>query len=156
MRLIPRLACTVLPLLLMSVTAFGQQTDPAAPGEHEVVLNGARLWYRIAGQQIGAPPILFLHGGPGYNSYSFAALEGGRLESRARVIYLDQRGSGRSERPASRDYGMATLIEDIEALRRTLGVPKLAVMGHSFGGVLALEFAARHPESVSHLILVST
>lgn len=126
------------------------------PGVHEVTINGARLWYRVAGNSSSRlPPLVFLHGGPGYNSYSFAVLEGPRLESALRVVYFDQRGSGRSERPANGDYAMSTLVNDVEELRATLGVKQIAVMGHSFGGVLALEYSARYPERVSHLILVS-
>jgi proline iminopeptidase len=77
------------------------------------------------------------------------------MERELRVVYFDQRGSGYSERPASGDYALATLVEDVEALRRTLGVPKIALMGHSFGGFLALEYAAKYPQHVSHLVFVS-
>ena len=126
-------------------------------GAHETTINGARLWYRVAGNaSSSAPPLVFLHGGPGYNSYSFSALEGSRLEKTLRVVYFDQRGSGHSERPASRDYAMTTLVNDVEGLRNALGVNQIAVMGHSFGGVLALEYAARFPDRVSHLSLVSS
>jgi proline iminopeptidase len=71
------------------------------------------------------------------------------------MVYFDQRGSGNSERPWTRDYAMATLIEDIEGLRRELGVPQIALIGHSFGGTLALEYAAAYPARVSRLVIVS-
>lgn len=133
------------------------QTAPQAlhVGAHDAIVNGVRLWYRVGGASAPAtPPVLFLHGGPGYNSYSFAQLEGPLLERQLRMIYFDQRGSGRSERPWTRDYKMSTLVEDVDALRRTLGVDKLAIIGHSFGGTLALEYAAAHPEHVAGLVLV--
>jgi proline iminopeptidase len=98
--------------------------------------------------------VLFLHGGPGYNSYSFTQLEGPLLEKSLRMVYLDERGSGKSERPWTRDYKMQTLVEDVESLRRTLGIDRLAIIGHSFGGMLALEYAAAHPEHVAKLVLV--
>ena len=131
-------------------------SSPAlATGEHDVVVNGVRLWYRVAGAGApGTPPVVFLHGGPGYNSYSFAQIEGPLLEKQLRMIYLDQRGSGRSERPWTRDYKMTTLVEDVDGLRRSLGVSKLALIGHSFGGMLALEYASAHPAHVSKLVLV--
>lgn len=50
---------------------------------------------------------------------------------------------------------MATLVEDIEGLRRELGVPQIALIGHSFGGILALEYAATHPARVSRIVIVS-
>ena len=64
------------------------------------------------------------------------------FEKSFRMIYLDQRGSGRSERPWTKDYKLQTLVEDVEQLRKTLGVDKLAIIGHSFGGTLAFEYAA--------------
>lgn len=126
------------------------------PGVHETTINGARLWYRVAGSSTSSvAPVVFLHGGPGGNSYSFSVLEGPRLERSLRMVYFDQRGSGHSERPANRDYALATLVNDVEGLRATLGVNQITLVGHSFGGVLALEYAARYPEHVSHLVLVS-
>ena len=125
-------------------------------GPHNVVLNEVRFWYRVAGQsKTCAPPVIFLHGGPGYNSYSFSALIGPRLESALRIIYFDERGSGRSERPWNGHYQLDTLVNDIEALRRELGLQTVALIGHSFGGTLALEYAARYPEHVARMVLVS-
>jgi proline iminopeptidase len=134
--------------------------DQLAPGlrsgPHEAVLNGARHYYRVAGPATaGAPPVVFLHGGPGQGSAHFDALAGPFMERRLRMVYFDQRGSGHSERPASGDYALSTLVEDIEALRRALGVPKVALLGHSFGGSLALEYAAKYPERVSHVVFVA-
>jgi proline iminopeptidase len=149
---------------LLSTIALLPAARAAAPlnpallsGEHQTVANGIRLWYKVAGQAAApaAAPLLFLHGGPGYNSYSFEAQAGKALEGRLRMIYLDQRGSGRSERPWTGVYTIAAMVEDIEALRQQLGVPKLALMGHSFGGALALEYAAAYPQHVEKMVLVS-
>jgi proline iminopeptidase len=142
----------VLPLFLLVACASRQ----AQPGPHEVVLNGARHYYRIGGSApAGTPPVVFLHGGPGQGSEHFDGLAGPFMERELRMVYFDQRGSGASERPASGDYALSTLVEDIEALRRALGVPKVALVGHSFGSVLALEYAAKYPEHVSHVIIVA-
>ena len=120
------------------------------------VLNGVQLWYRVSGAAVqGRAPLLSLHGGPGYNSYSFEKTIGPRLERRMQVVYFDQRGSGRSERPAGGDYSMNTLVEDVEALRRYLGVPQIALLGHSFGATIALEYATRYPEHVQKLIVTN-
>ncbi len=125
-------------------------------GPHDVVINGVRLWYRVAGKQVtGVAPVVFLHGGPGQGSYHFAALAGPYVEPTLRLVYFDQRGSGRSERPWTGEYGKSTLIEDIEGLRRELGVQQIALIGHSFGGTLALEYAARYPEHVSAVVFVA-
>ncbi|HEV2146158.1 MAG TPA: alpha/beta fold hydrolase [Longimicrobiaceae bacterium] len=97
--------------------------------------------------------MVYLHGGPGGYSYDFAALAGPRLEPALRMVYFDQRGSGHSERPWTQAYSMDALVEDVEGLRRALGVPKIALLGHSFGVALALEYAARYPAHVSRMVL---
>jgi proline iminopeptidase len=154
MHTIFRSAALAAAVLCTSVHAAG--TAAMQPGEHQVVVGDVRLWYKVAGHGAkGAPPLLFLHGGPGYNSYSFEAQAGGTLEKKLQVIYFDQRGSGRSERPGRGEYSIAALVDDIEALRKTLGVDKLALMGHSFGGTLALEYAAKYPGHVAQMVLVS-
>lgn len=141
-----------------SASVVPESALPAAlrGGSHEVVLNGARHFYRVGGVTLaGVPPVVFLHGGPGQGSAHFDALAGPYLERQLRVVYFDQRGSGHSERPGSGDYALSTLVDDIEALRGVLGVPKVALVGHSFGGLLALEYAAKHPDNVSHLVAVA-
>ncbi|WP_230027296.1 alpha/beta fold hydrolase [Massilia sp. Bi118] len=154
-------SATLLTVLLAALACLpaaraASTTGAMQAGEHQAVVNDVRLWYKVAGRAgAGTPPLLFLHGGPGYNSYSFEAQAGKALESKLQLVYLDQRGSGRSERPWTGAYSIPAMVEDIEALRKQLGVPKLALMGHSFGGALALEYAAAYPQHVSKLVLVS-
>ncbi|WP_434383732.1 alpha/beta fold hydrolase [Melittangium boletus] len=126
-------------------------------GEYQEVLNGVRLYYRVAGAEGPAwqAPVLFLHGGPGYNSYSFARLMGTRLEKGRRMVYLDQRGCGQSERPWDGNYSLEAQLGDLEALRRELGVERWVLMGHSVGATLALEYATRYPERVAGVVYVS-
>lgn len=137
---------------------FAADSVPAGlqPGAHEVVVNGVRLWYRVAGSAPeDAPPVVFLHGGPGQGSQGFAALAGPHLEPHLRMVYLDQRGSGRSERPWTGEYALETLVEDVEGLRRALGVPRIGIIAQSFGGVLGLEYAARYPHHVSRMVIAA-
>jgi proline iminopeptidase len=136
-------------VLLMAALPASAQVGARA-GEHTAVINGARLWYRVAGS--GSVPVVFLPGGPGRNSYDFAAVQGPRLERRLKMVYFDPRGTGRSERPASGDYAIATMVEDIEGLRRELGAPRIALIGHSFGALMALEYAAKYPQRVSRIV----
>lgn len=117
--------------------------------------DGVRLWYRTAGPHGDGAPVVFLHGGPGQGSSHFDALVGPRLEPALPMVYLDQRGSGRSERPASEDYAIERLVADVERLRQHLGVPEVALLGHSFGGLLALEYAAAHPERTAAVVFVA-
>ncbi|HEX2205642.1 MAG TPA: alpha/beta hydrolase [Longimicrobium sp.] len=125
-------------------------------GEHRVVVDGVELWYRVAGRATdGVPPVVFLHGGPGQGSAHFDALAGPRLEPTLRMVYFDQRGSGHSERPASNEYTIERLVDDIEGLRKHLGATRIALVAHSFGGVLALEYAAKHPERTAAVVFAS-
>jgi len=138
-------------------TAPGDRVAAAAAhreGPRETVINGVRHWYRVAGAcERGAVPVVFLHGGPGEGSDRFATLIGPRLEGDLCMVYFDQRGSGRSARSPDGDYAIPTLVADIEGLREALGAPRIALVAHSFGVLLALEYAAAHPEHVTRLVL---
>ncbi|MFY0571390.1 alpha/beta fold hydrolase [Archangium lansingense] len=156
------LACAVVCALVTACTHHAPRVNnsppvaPLAQGEHQRIINGVRLYYRVAGETPAErAPVLFLHGGPGNNSYSFARLMGPHLEKDRRMVYLDQRGCGRSERPWDGRYSLEVLVADLEALRQELGVERWVLLGHSFGGTLALEYAARHPERVTGLVVVS-
>ena len=142
-----------LSLLLTPVLAHCEA--PLSQGEHIVVLNGVRLWYRVAGQlHPGQAPLIYLAGGPGYNTYSFEKSIGEQLERHTQMIYFDERGTGHSERPWTNAYAMPTLVQDIEALRQSFGIPKISLMGHSFGGAVAAEYASHYPEHVRQLVIV--
>jgi proline iminopeptidase len=78
-----------------------------------------------------------------------------QLDERLRLAFVDLRGSGRSTGEAS-ELTFDILAEDLEAVRAELGVPHLAVLGHSVLGILALEYGRRCPDSVSHVIAVGT
>ncbi|KGR84385.1 alpha/beta fold hydrolase [Lysinibacillus odysseyi] len=110
--------------------------------------DGVELYVEKGGK--GAP-CLFLHGGPGYWSRSFQYHAGDVLENDLEMIYLDQRGCGRSEH--SLDYSLNRLIADIEELRESLNIEEWYVMGHSFGGILAVNYAYRFHERTKGLIL---
>ena len=125
-------------------------------GPHTVLMDGVRFWYCVGGTASASQaPVVFIHGGPGEGSQHFAALTGPTLDSALQLVYFDQRGSGRSERPWTRDYAISTLVDDIERLRENLGVDRISLIAHSFGGMLALEYAAAHPRRVERMVLVS-
>jgi proline iminopeptidase len=97
-----------------------------------------------------APPLLFLHGGPGQGCHDFMALQGDLLAASVRLIGLDQRGVDRSAPlPEDAPLAIADLVEDCEAVRKELGIERWAVLGQSFGGSLALRYAAAHPAAVA-------
>lgn len=146
---------TALLLACSSTGLLAAGDNPLVAGEHRFANEPGPVeqWYRVAGKADGVP-VVFLHGGPGEGSMAFAHGAGPELEKVARVVYYDQRGSGRSERPADPDlYSIPILVEDVEALRRELGVERIVLLGHSFGTVLALEYAAKYPDHSAGLIL---
>jgi len=100
--------------------------------------------------------VLLLHGGPGADHSDFLpALE--PLAGRCQLVLIDERGSGRSERLADPEgYTLDNMVKDIERLRKHFGFPRLVVLGHSFGGILAQAYAVRHPNRISGLVLAGT
>lgn len=147
------LICAFFILIAAPAPAKGERG--LTPGAHNQIVNGVRLWYQVAGQERGTP-VVFLHGGPGQGSQTFARFAGPPLERSHRIVYLDQRGSGRSEKHWAKQYSLDVLVDDIEQLRRLWGVERIDVIGHSFGTIVALEYAARYPRHVSHLVLTGT
>jgi proline iminopeptidase len=111
---------------------------------------GARIYYKTLGRGV---PLLLLHGGPGADHSDFLpALK--PLAQRWRLVLIDERGSGRSERlgdPAS--YTLALMVKDIECVRKQLRLEQWVVLGHSFGGILAQAYAVRHPKQLLGLVL---
>lgn len=110
------------------------------------------LYVKQSGEGI---PCLFIHGGPGEGSLDFEALGGNSLESFMQMIYFDQKGCARSGGNSSDDYSIERIIDDIEEIRKTLGISKWIVMAHSFGGIIAANYAYKYEEFVDKLILLN-
>jgi len=101
-------------------------------------------------------PVAFvIHGGPGGDHSSFKPVMS-PLAERMQLVYFDHRGQGRSARGDPAKYTLDENVEDMEALRRHLGLGPIVSIGTSYGGMVALAHAVRHPASVSHLIAVVT
>lgn len=101
------------------------------------------------------PAILFLHGGPGYNSFSFEASTAEVLAKEGfYVVVFDQRGCGRSVNVQGSEYTFEEAVKDIDALYKKYGLNKATLIGHSWGGALGLVFAEQHPDKVNALVLV--
>ncbi|MEV0644075.1 alpha/beta hydrolase [Phytomonospora sp. NPDC050363] len=115
-------------------------------------VNGTRLFADVRGAD-DAPPLLYVHGGPGMSAFDFMHVQGDRLAGTSRVIGVDQRGLLRSDPlTVGTELSAELVIADFEALRETLGYRRWAILGHSFGGWLATAYAHRHPESVSAVV----
>ena len=99
------------------------------------------------------PPVLVMHGGPSADLWSMAAFRD--LADGFRVVFYDHRCNGRSGGSVA-SFTWDNLTADADALRMSLGVDRWAVIGHSFGGHVALEYALRYPARVSCLVLLDT
>ncbi|MET8952780.1 alpha/beta fold hydrolase [Streptomyces sp. NPDC004393] len=113
--------------------------------------DGTRLTYHLRGE---GEPLVVLPGGPMRASAYFGDLGG--LAARRRLVLLDLRGTGDSATPADPGtYRCDRLVDDVEALRTHLGRERMDILAHSAGGSLALRYAARYPERVSRLALIT-
>lgn len=102
------------------------------------------------------PVIVFLHGGPGYNSYSFEASAAPVLTEKGyRVIVFDQRGSGRSSEVKG-EYTFEEAFGDLNAIYKKYGIEKATLIGHSWGGTLGIMYAAEYPGKTENLILTDS
>ncbi len=101
------------------------------------------------------PTAFLVHGGPGVDHTSLKARYG-KLAEKMQLVYFDHRGHGRSARGDAETYTLDENVEDMEELRRYLGLGPIVSIGTSYGGSVALAHAARYPDAVSHLILVAT
>lgn len=120
-----------------------------------VPVPGGRVYVRVNGQLDGPrPPVVMLHGGPGGTHPSL--LPGLALADDRAVILYDQLDSGRSDHPNNpANWRVMRFVEELEAVRRALGVRRWHVLGHSWGGTIALEYGARRPAELAGLVLAS-
>ena len=112
--------------------------------------NGTDLFYFSIGDGI---PCLVMHGGLGLD-HTLLHPWLDPLADRMQLTYYDHRGHGRSGRPDSAAITFDALCADADSLRTHLGHKRVALIGHSYGGLIAIDYALRYPEQVSHLILV--
>lgn len=120
-------------------------------GEHRITASdGTSLYVKVAGK---GPACMLIHGGPGQGTLSTEKMGADALESFLTMIYVDQRGSGKSADAA--DYHLSQVTRDFETVRKALGVERMCLIAHSFGGLLAVDYARTFPDRVSSLVLAN-
>ena len=124
------------------------------PRDEFVEANDLRFHYREWGDPRTRHAVVLLHG---YAETSEVWTETAQdLAREFRVIAIDQRGRGQSDRATDRDYTRASQMEDLEAIIESLGLRSVTLIGHSMGGANAICYAAEHPEMVSALVVIET
>ena len=121
--------------------------------EGHVEWRAGRTWYAVEGGG-DRTPLLCLHGGPGSTHHYFAPLL--ELADERPVILYDQLGCGGSPAGPETNWSLALFLEELDALRSTLSLERVHLLGTSWGGMLALEHALAHQDSLSSLILSSS
>jgi pimeloyl-ACP methyl ester carboxylesterase len=114
-------------------------------------IRDVSLFVKVMGQGY---PLVLMHGGPSLDHTTLLPLE--PLADQFTLVFYDHRCNGRSDGADVTSMTLENLTSDAEALRQALGFDQWAVLGHSFGGNVALEYALRFPQSLSHLILMNT
>jgi proline iminopeptidase len=118
--------------------------------EGYIDVSGGRVWYRSVGK--GGVPLLCLHGGPGFTHYYLEPLED--LADRRRVIFYDQLGCGRSDRPSDMSlWTVSRFVEELVTVRAALHLDRLHLFGSSWGGMLAMQYVLDHQPPMDSLIL---
>jgi proline iminopeptidase len=116
-----------------------------------VPIRDVSLFVKVIGHGY---PLALMHGGPGQDYTSLLPLKA--LADQFTLVFYDHRCNGHSTGADVSTMTWENLTADADALRQTLGFDKWAVLGHSFGGQVALEYALRYPQNLSHLILMNT
>lgn len=141
-------------LLSLALLAFtGCSTPRLQPREGHIAVPGGRVWFKIVGTGPGTP-LLLLHGGPGAPSYYLEPLSA--LGNERPVIFYDQLGCGRSDRPSDTNlWRVERFVEEVAAVRRALGLKRVHLFGHSWGTMLATDYLLTRPRGVSSVTLAS-
>ena len=129
-----------------------QTISNSNPSESRIKVGSTSLYVRVIGK---GQPVVVLHGGPDFDhSYLLPDLD--RLKNDFLLIYYDQRGRGRSaENVEPEDVTLKSDLDDLDRVRQHFRRKSVVLLGHSWGTVLALEYALRHQTRVSHLILMN-
>ncbi|HLJ82445.1 MAG TPA: proline iminopeptidase-family hydrolase [Ktedonobacterales bacterium] len=125
--------------------------------EGYIPFHGYRTWYRVAGEDTGThAPILILHGGPGAPHDYLENLEA-LTDAGRRVVFYDQLGCGNSDQTHQPEmYTVGLFVEELGEVRRALGLDRCHILGQSWGGMLAMEYALTQPTGVLSLVIADS
>jgi len=135
----------------------GRATAACVDPQHAgyIPVKGGRVWYRMNGSEhVGSTPLLVIHGGPGFSHQYLLPLTD--LASDRPVIFYDQLDSGNSERPGDpANWTVERFVSEVDSVREALGLHRLLILGSSWGGTVAAEYAMRQPKGLVGVVLAS-
>ncbi|MCP4290660.1 MAG: alpha/beta fold hydrolase [bacterium] len=153
------LAVVFLGATLFSYEVFAQSPSQVHDDSNPAITTGfvsaqgADLFFKTLGT---GDPIIVLHGGPGFDHRQFLPFIWELVEGHQVILY-DQRGTGLSSGAVdSVSIHIDTFVADIEAVREHFGIDQMNLIGHSWGGILAMYYALEHPDQLRSLVLCST
>jgi L-proline amide hydrolase len=134
-------------------------TETRHEREGTIPFKGYETWYRVVGtgEEPGKFPLLCLHGGPGA-AHDYLDSLSAMADTRRRVIFYDQLGCSRSSIPESRPemWTVDLYVEEVDAVRNALGLDRIHLLGQSWGGMLAMEYALTQPQGLESLTIASS
>lgn len=144
-------------ILLAALFLVACQVDSTSTRELELKIGDLTTYARITGSDEPDQVLIAVNGGPGLSSHYMTSLEQLATPNLAVVTY-DQRGTGRTEGPPSvaTSFELADYTADIEALRQELGFDQVHLLGHSWGGILAMHYATTYPDQVQSIVLAGS
>jgi proline iminopeptidase len=142
-------------LLFTATCGVFAQTPGTVENGKTIAVDGARIYHHILGSR--GPHLIVVNGGPGFDhNYLHASPVWHELAANRRIVFYDQRGNGRSPADNKSAMDLAAQVQDLESLRASLGVDRIDLLGHSWGGYLAMAYAARHPKRIASLVIVDS
>lgn len=139
-------------LIILTTFVYPQDFPDSQTDGKYYNINGAKIWTVSFGT---GDPLFLIAGGPGNAHFYLRSFDS--LCTTNTLIYFDAFGRGKSDTAENAsDYSLERDIKDLEELRKAMGFSSIAVLGHSYGGLVAQGYAIKYPENVSHLILANT
>jgi proline iminopeptidase len=136
------------------LASCSQKATTVQTVEGYIPVDNVKLYYRTVGS---GDTLMILHGGPGLSHKYLKPQLDSLLSENFTLLYYDQRGSGWSEGVEDTlKLNMRTYVSDLEQIRKHFKLPRLNLIGHSFGGLLAMNYGITYPEKLNSMVLVDT
>lgn len=142
---------TIACILLFAARAKAQDGSSLLIKEGIVHVNGTDLYYEVMGE---GTPMVIVHGGPGMD-HTYLLPQMAKLARHYKLIFYDQRASGKSSSVVdTNSMTMDNFVEDLDGIRRALDLGKMNLLAHSWGGLIAMFYAIKHPGNLNSLMLI--